>query len=244
MIEYLIGIVCLRAIISLVLYLLIYFLARNCKKTRDCQNNTITYSMYASSIIFFLALSSVVLLLLLVIDTSFFPTAMNESGLSFSLLLIVAGVIIQFLYYAFFSLLDKVLKSKNYYPIDSSEKDFSWLLLCGLYALTFFIQGHHTYGCTFLVVIVANFFWIGFDKTSFKKKIKDTFSLKLEYIYVVVFLALIGWTLLSYKTNFNKFLGVSGTIIGILGAALLSHHVDGKSLKKTIENEIFPNRQK
>lgn len=216
MIEQLLGTSFFCALITFFSYILFYKLA--CKvKINSIESDVQYIGDYAGSIIVFMAISSLTLLLIVAIYLSWdLPSFLSDSGIIFAFIQFAAGLFIRFLYWLFFSSINKLTKSKTYHKLTPTEISWTWLMICTVYGIVFLIQHEYTIGLTYFVIVISYFFWLDSSTHSIKEKLMSIKELSSSYWYVVIFIGISAFVTLRYKTNLEIIFAIIGMMIGII----------------------------
>ena len=227
MIEQLLGTTLLCCIITALFYVTFYKIA--CKfNINDFEYDTPYIGDYASSIIIFLAISSLTLLIVVyfyIIISSKLPDFLNSSGFAFAILQLFAGCFIQLLYKLFFFIINKIAWANSYHKLTYSEISWSWLMLCTIYGIVFFINKDLTIAFTYFVIVINYFIWLN---SSLKDRLLEIKNLSKSYWYVIIFIGLICFITLRYTTNIQIIFAFIGLFAGIIISIFIIYYFQNR----------------
>lgn len=216
MLEQLLGTTLLCTIITFSSYMLFYKLA--CKVNLRSTEFDVQYiGDYAASIIVFMAISSITLLVVVSVYLSLnLPSYLADSGIIFTIMQFISGLLIRFLYWLFFSTINKLTKSNTYHKLTPTEISWTWLMICTIYGVVFLINHEYTIGFTYLVIVISYFFWLDSSTSSIHEKLMSIKELSLSYWYVIIFIGLAAFFTSRYETDLIRFFAILGMVLGVI----------------------------
>ena len=222
MLEKLLGTTLLCCIITASFYIIACRLNIN-----DFEDDSPYIGDYVSSIIIFLAISSLSLLIVVycyINIQGILPTFLTESGFAFAFLQFLAGIFIRLLHKLFFLIINKITPKKSYHKLTPSEICWSWLMLCIIYGIVFFINDESTIAFTYFVIVISYFIWLDSNYSSLKEKMLSIKKLSKSYWCVIIFIGLIAFIVVRYQAGIQILFAFIGLVIGIIISIFAIHH--------------------
>lgn len=183
------------------------------------------------SVSLFWLISSLLLLILLTYKEKLFNILLGncsqkkfiiESGLCFSISLVVVGLLIRLIYYLIFKAVDKYCKRKYIDSLNRKEQTWVFVLACILLASIGFKDKNYHFAYFVIALIIGKFFWLDNTITNFKEMIYE-----IKHLDIWVLLVL-GWSIyyifIALFNENNIWMGISGSAVGfILGLLLYAY---------------------
>lgn len=231
MIKQYLGIITFSTIISLICFFSSYKLAKN--KIKLYEEDVTYFGDYASSLLMFIFISSLILLFSVYIYLQIpFSSYFINSGLAFLIIEIIAGIIINFLHWLIFKFLCHLSKCKDYYHLKEHEITWTWLIICTIYGTVYWFCKEYEISCTYWVIVVSYFFWLGVNPKSLKIKLSSFYSLSYSYIVILIFIFLCAISVIRYKTDLQRFLFMLGVFIAIVICLFLLYRQTNKKISQ------------
>lgn len=154
-----------------------------------------------------------------------------DSGLCFSISLVIVGLLIRLIYCIMVKTVDKYCKRKYIDFLNRKEQTWVFILSCILLCSIGFKEKDYYFACFVIALIIGKFFWLDNTISDFKEIFHDIKHLGIDVIFVLVYC--IYYILLVLFNESNVLIGIVGSVLGfILGILLYAYTNKNKGVSQ------------